>query len=79
MSKSCVAVLFSLTIVRTFLRKDFIAFFDGLMSNFPLYFRTFCPRKSKPSLICVITVFFLGELQAAFRQKVLDERHNLVT
>ena len=57
MSKSCVAVLFSLTIVRTFLRKAFTAFFDGFISNFPLYFRMFCPRKSKPSLICVITVF----------------------
>ena len=29
----------------------------GLISSFPLYFFTFCPRKSKPSLIWVIFVF----------------------
>src|SRR5215813_11855004 len=33
-------------------------FFDGVMMIFPsLYRRTFCPRKSNPSSICVILVF----------------------
>ena len=29
----------------------------GLMSNFPLYLRILCPRKSNPSLICESLVF----------------------
>ena len=54
---SCFVDLFPLMILRTFWRKDLTDAFDGFMSSFPLYFRMFLPRKSKPSSMCVISVF----------------------
>lgn len=42
-SKSCGAPLLDFTISRIFFRKDFAEDLDGFMSNFPLYFRMFCP------------------------------------
>ena len=45
-------------IPRTFFKNAFTFFLEGVVSTAPLlYLRTCCPRKSKPSLICVITVF----------------------
>lgn len=31
--------------------------FDGLINSLPLYFRMFCPKKSKPSVMWVILIF----------------------
>lgn len=60
-SLPAVTCLRSFTISRTFSRKRCVCFLAGLMMSFiflpSLYLRTFCPRKSKPSVICVIFVF----------------------
>ncbi len=45
-------------IPRTFFKNAFTFFFEGVVNTAPLlYLRTCCPRKSKPSLMWVITVF----------------------
>jgi hypothetical protein len=49
--------LFDLMIPRTLSRSDLVFFLDGLINNLPLYLRTFCPRKSTPSSMCVTLVF----------------------
>ncbi len=51
----------ALIVLRMPSRNVLIFFLEGLMSSFPLgYLRTFCPRKSKPLVTCVMTVF-VGE------------------
>jgi len=42
---------------RTLARNGLTFFLDGLMSSLSPYLRTLKPRKSKPSSICVMTVF----------------------
>ena len=54
---SCFAERFALMVSRTLSRNAFAFLADGLMRSLPPYLRTFCPRKSKPSEICVILVF----------------------
>lgn len=50
-------------------RKAFKLFLEGRVSNFPLgYLRTFCPRKSKPSGTCVVTVFSGESSSPRFRR-----------
>jgi hypothetical protein len=42
-------------------------FLEGLMSGFRLgYLRTFCPKKSKPFLTCVMAVFARGSSRPRF-------------
>src|SRR5207249_6457964 len=51
----------ALIVLRIPSKKVLMFFLDGLMSSFPLgYLRTFCPRKSKPFVTCVMIVF-VGE------------------
>ena len=51
------ACLLALINERTLTRKALTFFLDGLINSLPLYLRTFCPRKSNPSSMCVILVF----------------------
>ena len=57
MSPYAVACLFPLMTFRMLARNVCTFFFDGRVKSFPLYLRTFCPRKSNPSSMCVILVF----------------------
>ena len=54
---SCFAERFALMVSRTLSKNAFTFLADGLINNLPPYLRTFCPRKSKPSEMCVILVF----------------------
>src|SRR5216684_5136380 len=57
---TCPAELFLCVsiIPRTFFKNAFTFFFEGVVLTTPLlYLRTCCPRKSKPSLMCVMMVF----------------------
>ncbi len=54
-----IACLLSFTTFRISSRNACTLFREGVISNFPLYLRRCCPRKSKPSSICVMRVFSL--------------------
>ena len=54
---SCFAERFALMVSRILSKNDFTFLTDGLIRSLPPYLRTFCPRKSKPSEMCVILVF----------------------
>lgn len=56
-SPRVVACLLALMTPRTLSRKALTFFPDGLINSLPWYLRTFCPRKSNPSSMCVILVF----------------------
>lgn len=47
----------SFIVWRTLFRNSFTFWGEGLINSFPLYLRMFIPRKSNPSLMCVIRVF----------------------
>jgi len=51
-----VMVWLALMSPRTFSKNACVFFFDGLTKGLPSYLRRFCPRKSNPSLICVMRV-----------------------
>ena len=55
---------------RTLSRNAFTFLADGLMRSVPSYLRTFCPRKLKPSEICVIRVFSLDNSNPRSARKV---------
>ncbi len=74
MSASCVHVLPSCSITScSFSLMLFTDLADGLMISFPLYFRKFHPSMSKPSSICVTSVFSSDSISP------LDSRNARIT
>src|SRR5258708_15147845 len=66
-------------IPRTFLRNAFTFFLAGVVNTAPFwYLRTCCPRKSKPSSMCVMTVFSQRVGETSLFHEGFDDRLDLL-
>src|SRR5215813_9703298 len=58
-------------IPRTFANKAWTLLRDGVIKSFPRYLRRWCPRKSKPSSMCVMVVFSITGCEFSAAQELL--------